>query len=387
MTTILAIGPHPDDVEGGMGGSILKLVALGYDVHILDLTKQALEDVGLEVLIPEVPKELIDRASTVSQITSWDLVAASQMPEEFDLFVGPPGYSLAQIIRAREHFNSTDDFEAGNHAKVATWVWNNSDVWRDSQLAEEYKALGWPYDLSPTWRWINKRALELSDLVVACSPFVKATHQALVPEANIQIAPWGVDSMRFTPDWEWLAQNPKPLKVLFVGSDVVRKGLPYLLTALEGMEDVEVTMVGSQARVDVTGIKVQNLGMVPNSEMPYLYRRHHVMALPSLEDGIALSIQEGMASGLVPVTSPDTAEVFSRATPLAEAGGAIFRHEDCGFVIGYRDVEGYRRALMWLRDHPEERLMMGRRARALTETQPWDIYRTGFANLIAKLLK
>jgi len=38
MTTILAIGPHPDDVEGGMGGSILKLVALGYDVHILDLT-------------------------------------------------------------------------------------------------------------------------------------------------------------------------------------------------------------------------------------------------------------------------------------------------------------------------------------------------------------
>ena len=38
MTTILAIGPHPDDVEGGMGGSILKLVAMGYDVHILDLT-------------------------------------------------------------------------------------------------------------------------------------------------------------------------------------------------------------------------------------------------------------------------------------------------------------------------------------------------------------
>jgi len=38
MTTILAIGPHPDDVEGGMGGSTLKLVALGYEVHILDLT-------------------------------------------------------------------------------------------------------------------------------------------------------------------------------------------------------------------------------------------------------------------------------------------------------------------------------------------------------------
>lgn len=356
-------------------------------LHILDLTRQALEDVGLEVVVPEVPKELIDRASTVSQITSWDLVAASQMPEEFDLLLGPPGYSLAQILKAREHYNTTSDFEAGHHAKVVTWVWNNSDAWRDHQLAEEYHAMKWPYDLSPTWRWVNKRALELSDLVVACSPFVKATHQALVPGANIQIAPWGVDSGRFTPDWEWLAQNPKPLKVLFVGSDVVRKGLSYLLLALEGLEGVELTLVGSLARVDVKGIKVQNLSMVPNSEMPALYRRHHAMALPTLEDGIALSVQEAMASGLVPVTSPDAAEVFSRPTPLAEAEGRIFRQEDSGFVVGYRDVEGYRRALTWLRDHPEERFAMGRRARALAETQPWDIYRKGFADIITKLLK
>ncbi|MCF6147966.1 MAG: bacillithiol biosynthesis deacetylase BshB1 [Candidatus Kuenenia sp.] len=38
MPTILAIGPHPDDVEISMGGSILKFVSLGYDVHIVDLT-------------------------------------------------------------------------------------------------------------------------------------------------------------------------------------------------------------------------------------------------------------------------------------------------------------------------------------------------------------
>ncbi|MBM4055372.1 MAG: bacillithiol biosynthesis deacetylase BshB1 [Planctomycetes bacterium] len=38
MLTILAIGPHPDDVEISMGGSILRFVSLGYDVHIVDLT-------------------------------------------------------------------------------------------------------------------------------------------------------------------------------------------------------------------------------------------------------------------------------------------------------------------------------------------------------------
>lgn len=38
MTKILAVGPHPDDVEGGMGGAILRLTKLGHEVHILDLT-------------------------------------------------------------------------------------------------------------------------------------------------------------------------------------------------------------------------------------------------------------------------------------------------------------------------------------------------------------
>ncbi|MCR4289468.1 MAG: PIG-L family deacetylase, partial [Candidatus Scalindua sp.] len=36
--TILAVSTHPDDVEAGMGGSIIKFLKLGYEVHIVDLT-------------------------------------------------------------------------------------------------------------------------------------------------------------------------------------------------------------------------------------------------------------------------------------------------------------------------------------------------------------
>jgi LmbE family N-acetylglucosaminyl deacetylase len=35
---ILCVGPHPDDVEGGMAGSILTFVAQGHEVHVCDLT-------------------------------------------------------------------------------------------------------------------------------------------------------------------------------------------------------------------------------------------------------------------------------------------------------------------------------------------------------------
>ncbi|GAX59265.1 hypothetical protein SCALIN_C01_0196 [Candidatus Scalindua japonica] len=36
--TILAVSTHPDDVESGMGGSIIKFMKLGHEVHIVDLT-------------------------------------------------------------------------------------------------------------------------------------------------------------------------------------------------------------------------------------------------------------------------------------------------------------------------------------------------------------
>ncbi|GAB64317.1 MAG: bacillithiol biosynthesis deacetylase BshB1 [Candidatus Jettenia sp.] len=66
MTTILAIGPHPDDIEAGMGGSILKLVSLGYDVHILDMTNGEPTPYGS----PEIRKREWELSATVLGIKS-----------------------------------------------------------------------------------------------------------------------------------------------------------------------------------------------------------------------------------------------------------------------------------------------------------------------------
>src|SRR5450432_2737692 len=38
MASILIIGPHPDDQELGMGGTIAKLVAQKHKVHLIDMT-------------------------------------------------------------------------------------------------------------------------------------------------------------------------------------------------------------------------------------------------------------------------------------------------------------------------------------------------------------
>lgn len=38
MVSILVIGPHPDDQELGMGGTIVRLAAQGHRVHLVDMT-------------------------------------------------------------------------------------------------------------------------------------------------------------------------------------------------------------------------------------------------------------------------------------------------------------------------------------------------------------
>jgi len=66
MPTILAIGPHPDDVEIGMGGSVLKFISLGYDVHILDLTNGEPTPHGS----PEIRRQEWERATSLFGVKS-----------------------------------------------------------------------------------------------------------------------------------------------------------------------------------------------------------------------------------------------------------------------------------------------------------------------------
>lgn len=328
-------------------------------VRIFDLYREALEEMGYEVFIPDVPQTLLDQSSTVSKITSYDLVAASQLPLDADLFLGPPGYSLAQIMRL------------GPRTKKVLWVWNNSDDWRDQQLAEEYKRWGPSYDLSPIWRWINKTALQMANHVIACSPWVKKTHAQVVPTEKISITFWGVDSTRFHP----AEREPDVFRVLFVGGDPIRKGLPYLLDAL-GENDValrpyEFWVVGCAPLKDAPP-HWRQFGMAPFSQMPFIYRQCSVLVCPTLEDGIAMCVQEAMASGLVVVTSPETAEVFEDGVS--------------GIEIPYRDPGAIAQALILLKENPEKRQEMTRAARAMAEQQTWAQTRVDFQEVLQRVM-
>ena len=328
-------------------------------VKILDLYEEGLSELGYGIFVPGVDPKLIDQSSTVSKILSYDIVAAQQIPSDAELFLGPPGYSIAQMMAGRDN-------NWGKGMKNFLYVWNNADWWRDEQLAAEYKRFNQPYDLSPSWRWINRTALEMADHIIACSPWVKKTHAKVVPEDKISIDFWGVDSEKFhPPDVELPGFN-----VLFVGGDPIRKGLTYLIEAMTGMEGAELWTVGCGTPGEgYRGVKIRQFGMLPHVEMLKIYQQCHVICIPTLEDGIALAIQEGMACGLVPVTSPETAEVFEEGTS--------------GYEVLYRDVDTMRGRILYLRNDPDNRRRMSKAARQLAEQQTWEKTKKEFKEIIA----
>ena len=339
-------------------------------VRILDLYKEGLEECGYDVFVPYVDPRLIDQSSTVSKIESYDLGASMWLrgqeedPEMFfrfgegDIFLGPPGYSLSQMM------------SLSRKVKKFLYVFNCADWWRDQQLAEEYKKFNAFYDLSPCWRWINTTALQVCNHIIACSPWVANTHRQVagIPHDKVSIAFWGVDSEKFhPPDVE-----PEGFRALFVGGDPIRKGLHYLIKALEGMGDYELWIVGCRIGDDTElPSNWKQFGMVPHDDMLGIYQQCHVICIPTLEDGIALAIQEGMACGLVPITSPETSEVF-------EDG-------EQGYRVGYRDVEAIRERIVILRDNSSRRRKLSREARKLAVSQTWEKTKEEFKEIVRKV--
>lgn len=347
-------------------------------VGILDLYKQGLEELGYEVFIPEVPGELIDQSSTVSKILSYDIVAAREIRRAFwgeeppALFLGPPGYSLTQMM-CLPNFNPPERL---------VYVWNNADWYRDEQLINEYSKANWPYDQSPTWRWINREALQLADHVIACSPWVKKTHAEVVPAEKISITPWGVDSVKFCPNPE--LANDGPMRVLFVGGDPIRKGLVYLADAIMQVPNIELWVAGCEWPFHKTSIdgRVRSWGGLLHDDMPTLMQQCDVICIPTLEDGIACALQEGMACGLVPVTTPEAAEVFVTGDYGIHDLG-VFRADE-GFIVGYRSVEGIVSALGQLRDNPELRRQMSEYALQSARSLTWEHTKESFKEVIQK---
>ena len=98
MARILVVGPHPDDPELGMGGTIIKLAQQGHDILILDVTNGEPTPLGsVETRTKEAAAALeVLREGTTGRVERWLL----DLPNRFVEHTIENRHALAGVIRA-----------------------------------------------------------------------------------------------------------------------------------------------------------------------------------------------------------------------------------------------------------------------------------------------
>ncbi len=199
------------------------------------------------------------------------------------------------------------------------------------------------------------------------------------PEA-IRVIPYGVDSVRFHPAVRPPRSSAEPLRLLFVGRINERKGLRYLLRALQDLPHglVHLTICG---RV-LDGAEELRNGSLPVTlrpsvsadELVQAYQDADLFVLPSIAEGFGQVLLEALASGLPILSTTATA-----APDLIEDGVQ-------GFVVppGRSDLLVSR--IVWAAQHREELRSMATLARQRAERFTWKQFRADTAAAVAEFM-
>jgi len=147
--------------------------------------------------------------------------------------------------------------------------------------------------------------LRKAEHVITISAHNQATLGAMAINARL---------VRCGPDLHRLQPQPSPdgpLRALFIGRDVPKKGLDILLDAWSGLDRPTATLqLVTDATVRAPPAGVECLGFQPPSVIPDLLARAHLLVLPCRRapdgdmDGIPLTLMEALAMGRPVVTTP-----------------------------------------------------------------------------------
>lgn len=200
-----------------------------------------------------------------------------------------------------------------------------------------------PRHLLPLYRRIERVYLATLDGYLANSHTTHATVQALLSAPRPFAVAWpGADHLPASADITATgiaarALLAAPLRILFVGNLIPRKGLHHLLDALAQVDgDWTLSVVGSsdpnvgyvrsiRRQLTATGLtaRVRLLGRVDDAALVDLYRRHHLFAAPGYE-GFGIAYLEAQRFGLpvIALTTGAAREVvFAGQTGVLVAPG------------------------------------------------------------------
>jgi glycosyltransferase involved in cell wall biosynthesis len=242
------------------------------------------------------------------------------------------------------------------------------------------------YEERPPWqnalaRWVERRYLRSVDGFVFNSQATRQAVEALAGRTKPAIVahPAGDRlSPAVTPaQIRARAETPGPLRLIFVGNLIPRKGLHTLLSALEPVaaSSWRLTVIGSHERepsyargirhyVDRAGLgeRVTFLGLVSDADLAACLADSHLLVGPSSYEGFGIVYLEGMGFGLPCIASQ------------AGGGKEVVTHGRDGFLVAGADRGGLAEHVEQLHRDRTELVAMSLAARERYEAHPtWSV--------------
>jgi len=164
--------------------------------------------------------------------------------------------------------------------------------------------------LCEVYNRVHRALSARATVTVTTSPYY-AESQHAAGAALVRVVPWGVDLRPESLD----ARRTKSARLwtLFVGQMRSYKGVDWLLRAVAGHPEIELTLIGDgphrryyqRLAADLDAENARFLGHVPDDALYTEYDRSDVVVLPSVTraEAFGLVVLEGMAAGCVPVVS------------------------------------------------------------------------------------
>ncbi len=193
------------------------------------------------------------------------------------------------------------------------------------------------------------KSLEIADVVTAVSQATAdLIRQDLNFDGEIKVINNGVDTSIYYPVES--ARDFDEVKVFFSGNLSARKGAPLLPLIADKLKD-NVTIYYTSGLNKKSKLykhpRLESLGQIKNQDMANTYRTMDILLLPSIREGMNLSILEAMASGLPVITS----NCSSMPEQIINGEG--------GYLCNPGDVESFAEKINYLADNPDERFSMG----------------------------
>lgn len=333
---------------------------------------------SLRFEIPELWHRRVRRDRVAAELamfqrdSAFDAWVAERFATESDIFWGFQGSCLASLKAAREaHRLAVCEF-ATAHVRAAIRIL--------TQEAERHPE--WAGTISnlhfPDW-YVERLEKEphAAELCVAASGFTKQSLLEVgIPEDDILVLPLGADveQFRYAP-----RRVDQPLKILFVGGIGQRKGIKYLLEAVQqlGSSHVELCLLGplpaDTSVLDQFSSSFTYLGQTDQAGVVRHMHEADLLVLPSVFEGFGLVIIEAMATGM-----PVIASTHSVAPEVIDDGVH-------GFVLEPDDVQGLAEKLDWAASHRSELCEMGAQAGQRAREFSWEAHTTRLGRLLAEI--